>query len=110
MGASNRSFQIVNIDTARVVYAGFSGVMQRPRQSDDPIYSFRVLAAVRKFLEENGIDTNFFDNSQYIRNTKAGMLYAFRAEMNSDVRDTERLAVTVDMIMGYNAYTRSHLR
>lgn len=81
-----------------------------PDRAVIPSTAFVYLAAVRKFLEENGIDTNFFDNFQYIRNTKAGMLYAFRAEMNSDVRDTERLAVTVDMIMGYNAYTRSHLR
>ena len=90
MGASNRSFQIVNIDTARVVYAGFSGVMQRPRQSGDPIYSFRV-----------------FGSGEEIPGS--GILNAFRAKMNSDVRDAERLAVTIDMTMGYNAYTRSHL-
>ena len=61
--------------------------------------AFANLSAVRKFLEDNGIDTVFFENSQYIRNTKAGMINAYRAELNRDEGDPSSLAITVDMIM-----------
>ena len=74
-----------------------------------PSTAFAYLSAVRKFMEENGVDTDFFENSQYIRNTKAGMINVFRAEMNGDERDPERLAITIDMILGYDKYTRDLL-
>ena len=74
-----------------------------------PSTVFAYPSAVRKFLEGNGIDTDFFENSQYIRNTKAGILKPYRAELNRDEGDPSRLAITVDMIMGYDAQTKKQL-
>jgi hypothetical protein len=74
-----------------------------------PSTAFAYLSAVRKFLEDNGIDTDFFENSQYIRNTKAGMVNAYRAELNRDEGDPSRLAITVDMIVGSDIQTRKQL-
>lgn len=74
------------------------------KKAVSPKTAFGYLSAVRKFLEENGIDIKFLDNSQYIRNTKAGMVNAYRAEVNIDERDSERLAVSVDMIVGNDKY------
>ena len=71
--------------------------------------AFAYLSAVKKFLENNGIDTDFFENSQYFRNAKTGMVNAYRAELNRDEGDPSRLSITVDMIMGYNAQTRKQL-
>ena len=68
-------------------------------QTVTPKTAFLYLSAVRKFLEDNGIDVKFFERSQYIRNTKCGMVNAYRAEMNRDVADPARLAITIDMIM-----------
>jgi len=45
-----------------------------PKKAAIPSTAFAYLSAFRNFLENNGIDTDFFENSQYIRNTKAGMV------------------------------------
>jgi hypothetical protein len=82
---------------------------RNPRKAVISSTAFAYLSAVEKFLENNEIDTDFFENSQYIRNTKAGMLNAYRAELNRDEGDPSRLSITVDMIMGYNAQTRKQL-
>jgi hypothetical protein len=37
------------------------------------------------------------------------MLNAYRAELNRDEGDPSRLAITVDMIMGYDAQTEKQL-
>jgi hypothetical protein len=58
-----------------------------PKKTVIPSTAFAYLSAVRKFLEDNEIDTDFFENSQYIRNTKAGMINAYRAELNRDEGD-----------------------
>ena len=80
-----------------------------PQKAVIPSTAFAYLSAVRKFLEENGIDTDFFENSQYIRNTKAGMVNAYRAELNRNEGDPSRLAITVDMIVGSDTQTRKQL-
>lgn len=80
-----------------------------PEKAVIPNTAFAYLSAVRKFLEENGIDTKFFESSQYIRNTKMGMVNAYRVESNSDARDSERLAITIDTIVGFDAHTREQL-
>ena len=43
-----------------------------------PATAFNYLSAVRKFLQNGGVSTEFIDNSQYIRNTKAAMKIAYR--------------------------------
>ena len=43
-----------------------------------PATAFNYLSAVRKFLQNGGVSTEFMDNSQYIRNTKAAMKIAYR--------------------------------
>ena len=68
-------------------------------QTVTPKTAFLYLSAIRKFLEDNGIDVKFFERSQYIRNTKCGMVNAYRAEMSRDEADPARLAITIDMIM-----------
>ena len=68
-------------------------------QTVTPKTAFIYLSAVRKFLEDNGIDVKFFGRSQYIRNTKCGMVNAYRAEMNRDKADPARLAITIEKIM-----------
>jgi hypothetical protein len=75
-------------------------------QAVTPITAFIYLSAVRKFLEDNGIDVKFFERSQYIRNTKCGMVNAYRAEVNKEDKDPERLAITIDMIMGQDRNLR----
>ena len=74
-----------------------------------PKTAFGYLSAVSNFLKENGIDIRFLDDSQYIRNTKAGMVRAYRAEVNKDERDSERLAISVDMIVGNDRYLQHKL-
>jgi hypothetical protein len=78
-----------------------------PQKAVIPSTAFAYLSAVRKFLEDNGIDTDFFENLQYIRNTKAGMVNAYRAELNRD--KPSRLAITVDMIVGSDIQTKKQL-
>lgn len=74
-----------------------------------PKTDFGYLSAVSKFLKENGIDIRLLGDSQYIRNTKAGMVRAYRAEVNKDERDSERLAISVDMIVGNDKYLQHKL-
>ena len=72
-----------------------------------PQTAFLYLSAIRKFLENNGVDVKFFERSQYIANTKVGMVNTYRAEMNRDVKDPERLQVSIDMIVGYDRHLRA---
>ena len=58
--------------------------------------------SVRKYLENEGVDTRFFMNkSQYIRNTKQGLAKYYRAHTNQTTGDRERMPVTADMISKY---------
>ena len=66
-----------------------------------PDSACNYLSAVRKYLENEGVDIKFFHNSQYIRNTKMGMAQLYRVIHNAHPRDSERLSVTIDMIIGY---------
>jgi hypothetical protein len=75
-------------------------------QAVTPRTALIYLSAVRKFLEDNGIDVKIFERSQYIRNTKYGMVNAYSAEVNKEDRDPERLAITIDMIMGQDRNLR----
>ena len=44
------------------------------------------------------------DNSQYIRNTKAGLAQLYRIQTNRTDADRERIAITIDMIQEYYAH------
>ena len=60
------------------------------------------LSGVRKYRENEGVDTRFFMNkSQYIRNTKQGLAKYYRAHTNQTTGDRERMPVTADMISKY---------
>lgn len=63
------------------------------------------LSGVRKFLEWEGVDTKFMDNSQYLRNTKQGLAQHYRLTANTTTGDRERIPVTVDMITTYHRAT-----
>ena len=63
------------------------------------------LSAVKKYLENEGVDTKFFKNSQYIRNTKQGLTLAYRVETNKTSLDAARLPITADMIILYYKIT-----
>lgn len=62
------------------------------------------VSAVKKFLQNNGVDTKFMDNSQYIRNTKAGLAQLYRIKTNRTDADRERISITSDMIRVYYVY------
>ena len=74
-----------------------------------PQTAFGYLSAVKKFLQVNGVDVKFFENSQYIKNTKAGMMLSYRMTMNRDEHDSKRMSVSIGMIQDYDAYLRSSL-
>ena len=59
------------------------------------------LSAVKKYLENEGVDTKFFKYSQYIRNTKQGLTLVYRVQTNRTSLDAVRLPVTADMIILY---------
>ena len=67
-----------------------------------PATAFNYLSAIRKFLQNGGIATDFMDNSQYIRNTKAAMKIAYHVETGITAKDTVRLPVSMDMIQGHH--------
>ena len=63
------------------------------------------LSGVRKFLERQGVDTTFMDNSQYLRNTKQGLAQHYRMTVNATTGDKERIPVTRDMITLFHKVT-----
>lgn len=67
------------------------------------------MSAVRKYFQVNGVDVTFLKDSHYIQNTKAGMLNAYRITLNRDVKDNERLYISIGMIQDYDAYLRQSL-
>ena len=67
-----------------------------PKKAVIPSTASAYLSAVRNFFEDNGIDTDFFENSQYIRNTKAGMINVYRAELNRDEGDPSSTIEIID--------------
>ena len=75
-----------------------------PGQTVAPRTAGVYVSAVRKYLQNNGVDTKFMDNSQYIRNTKAGLAQLYRIRTNRTDADRERIAITSDMIRIYYIY------
>ena len=63
------------------------------------------LSAVKKYLENQGVDTKFFKHSQYIRNTKQGLTLAYHAQTDRTSLDATRLPITADMILSYHKTT-----
>ena len=68
-----------------------------------PTTAFNYLSAIRKFLQNGGVATDFMATSQYIRNTKAAMKIVYRIETGITVKYTVRLPVYMDMIQGHHA-------
>jgi len=63
------------------------------------------MSGVKKYLENQGVDTTFFGNSQYIKNTKRGIVQHYRAANNRTAGDAKRIPITADMILEYYAHT-----
>ena len=61
------------------------------------------LSGVRKYLENEGVDTRLMNKSPYMRNTKQGLSQYYRAYSNRITGDRERLPVTAKMIRNYYA-------
>lgn len=61
------------------------------------------LSGVRKYLENEGVDTRLMNKSPYMRNTKQGLAQYYRAYSNRITGDRERLPVTAKMIRNYYA-------
>lgn len=61
------------------------------------------LSGVKKYLQNEGVDTRFMDQSQYIRNTKQGLAQYYRAHVNQTSGDRERIPITSDMIRRFYA-------
>ena len=78
-------------------------------QAVSPKTAFVYLSAVRKYFQVNGVDVTFLKDSHYIQNTKAGMVNAYRMTLNQDVKDKERLCISIGMIQDYNAHLRQSL-
>lgn len=87
------------------ILAFLASTRQQPHKVS-PKTAGNYLSAVRKFLQNGGIDTTFMGTSQYIRNTKASMRIAYRIETGITDKDTLRLPVSLDMILGNHRVTR----
>ena len=75
-----------------------------------PKTAFAYLSAVKKFFQVNGVDVNFFENSHYIQNTKAGMMNSYRMTANRDIiKDKRRMPISIGMIQDYDSHLRSSL-
>ena len=75
-----------------------------PGQTVPPRTAGVYVSAVKKFLQNNGVDTQFMVQSQYIRNTKAGLAQLNRIQTNRTDADRERISITSDMIRVYYVY------
>ena len=63
------------------------------------------LSAVKKYFENQVVDTTFFKYSQYLRNTKQGLTLAYRVQTNRTSLDAMQLPITADMILLYHKVT-----
>ena len=87
------------------VLAFLESTRHKPRKLT-PNTAFNYLSAIRKFLQDGGVATDFMSTSQYIKNTKAAMKIAYRIETGITVKDTVRMPVSMDMIQGHHAATQ----
>jgi len=63
-----------------------------------PITTSTYLSGVRKYLQNNGVDTQIFDSSQYIRQTRQGIAQYYRSVTNETAADKKRIPITLDLI------------
>ena len=63
------------------------------------------MSAIKKYLQNQGVDTAFFNDSQYITNTKIGIALWYRVHSNRTAKDAMRLPVTSDMILLFHGAT-----
>jgi len=63
-----------------------------------PITTSTYLSGVRKYLQNNGVDTQIFDSSQYIRQTRQGIAHYYRSVTNETAADKKRIPITLDLI------------
>ena len=92
MGELNKPIPALLSDVARSMHDSHSPSDARSRR---PTY----LSAVKKYFENQGVDTTFFKHSQYIRNTKQGLTLAYCVQTNRPSLDAMRLPITADMIL-----------
>ena len=104
--AGDLSFANTTITWEETCVLAFLESTRRKPQKLTPNTAFNYLSAIRKFLQNGGVATDFMATSQYIRNTKAAMKIAYRIKTGITVKDTVRLPVSMDMIQGHHAATQ----
>ena len=100
--AGRMIFSRTSITWEETCVLAFLAATREPQRALTPKAAFNYLSAARKFLQNGGVDTKFLENSQYIRNTKASMRIAYRLQTGVTDKDTLRLPVSVDMIIGHH--------
>jgi hypothetical protein len=104
--AGDMIFAHTSITWEETCVLAFLAATREPPAPVTPKTAANYLSAVRKFLQNGGIDTTFMDNSQYIRNTKASMNIAYRVQTGVTDKDALRLPISIDMILGHHKRTR----
>lgn len=104
--AGDMIFAHTSITWEETCVLAFLAATREPPNTLTPKTAMNYLSAVRKFLQNGGVDTTFMDNSQYIRNTKAAMKIAYRVHTGITDKDTLRLPISIDMILGHNKRVR----
>ena len=86
------SFANTTITWEETCVLAFLESTRRNPQKLTPNTAFNYLSAIRKFLQNGGVATDFMATSQYIRDTKAAMKIA---KTGITVKDTVRLPVSM---------------
>ena len=63
------------------------------------------MSGVKKYLQNQGVCTAFFQGSQYILNTTAALAHEYRRQANRTAQDAIRIPITMDMILSYHTYS-----
>jgi hypothetical protein len=100
--AADTSFANTTITWEETCVLAFLESTRHKPQKLTPNTAFNYLSAIRKFLQDGGVATDFMATSQYIRNTKAAIKIAYRIETGITVKDTVRMPVSMDMIQGHH--------
>jgi hypothetical protein len=63
------------------------------------------MSGVKKYLQNQGVSTAFFQGSQYILNTTAALAHEYRRQANRTAQDAIRMPITMDMILSYHTHS-----
>ena len=101
MGAAIRATSTLLDYVARSMHGRVARLLHNRTR---PCTAHNIILHVRgqKVPPNQGVDTSFFNKSQYIANTKAGIAQQYRVTTNRTAKDATRLPVTADMIITYH--------